>query len=57
MSHTAPQGDGRISRVDNMALSEAIGERLRSDLDRDRTDTPTHLLQLMKRFKQASRVG
>jgi hypothetical protein len=53
MSHTAPQGDGRISRVDNMALSEAIGERLRSDLDRDRTDTPTHLLQLMQRFKQA----
>lgn len=53
MSHTAPQGDGQISRVHGMALREAIGERLRFDLDQDRTDTPPHLLQLMKQFKQA----
>ena len=53
MSHTAPKGDGEISRVHNMALREEIGERLRSDLDPDSTDTPLHLLQLMKRFQRA----
>jgi hypothetical protein len=50
MSYTAPQGDGRISRVHSMALREEIGERLRAVLDRDPADMPTHLLQLMKRF-------
>jgi hypothetical protein len=53
MSYTAPESDGQISRVHNMALREEIGERLRSDLDPDRIDTPLHLLQLMKRFQRA----
>jgi hypothetical protein len=53
MSHTAPKGDGQISRVHSMALREEIGERLRSDLDSYRTDTPLHLLQVMKRFQLA----
>lgn len=51
MFQTAPQGDGQISRVNCMAIREEIGERLRSELDQDRTDTPLQLLQLMKRFQ------
>jgi hypothetical protein len=50
MSFAVPQGGGQIGRVHYTALREEIGERLRSDLDRDLTDTPPHLLQLMKRF-------
>ena len=43
-------GEGQISRLHRSALRKEIGERLRFDLDRDLTDTPAHLLQLMKRF-------
>jgi hypothetical protein len=53
MSHTAPKGDGSIGRAHNLALRKEIGERLRADLDLDPTDTPLHLLQLMKRFQSA----
>jgi hypothetical protein len=53
MSHTTSKGDGQISRVHSMALREEIGERLRFDLAPGRTDTPLHLLQLMKRFQRA----
>jgi hypothetical protein len=50
MSYTKPQDDGQIGRVHSMALREEIGERLRVDPDRALTDTPPHLLQLMKCF-------
>ena len=53
MSHTAPKGDGSISRAHNLALRKEIGERLRANLDLDLTDTPLHLLQLMERFQLA----
>ena len=51
MSQTAPQGDGQISRVNCIAIRAEIGERLRSELDRNLTDTPMQLLQLMRRFQ------
>jgi hypothetical protein len=54
MPHTPSKGDGQISRVHSMALLEEIGERLRSDMDLDRTEPPLHLLQLMKRFERAA---
>ena len=50
MSHTAPQGDGHIRRAHDVAIREEIGQRLRSLLDPDRTDTPLYLLELLKRF-------
>jgi hypothetical protein len=53
MSHTAPKGDGSISREHSLALREEICERLRANLDLDSTDTPLHLLQLMKQFQSA----
>lgn len=53
MSHTAPDGDGHISRVNSAALRAQIGERLRLEFDADRTDTPLYLQALMQRFEQA----
>ena len=51
MSQTAPQGDGQISHMHYMGIREEIGERLRSELDRNRTDTPLPLRQLLRRFQ------
>lgn len=53
MSDTVLKGHDKISLVHRMALLEEIGERLRSDLARNRTELPQHLLQLMKRFRLA----
>jgi hypothetical protein len=50
MPYSTPQDDGQIGRSNSMALRAEIGERLRCDLDRSQTDTPPHLLQLMKCF-------
>jgi hypothetical protein len=54
MTHTATKSDFQISLLDNMALREEIGERLRSDLDPCRQEMPMHLLQLMKRFERVA---
>jgi hypothetical protein len=51
MSHPAPQGDGRISRVHNMALCTEIGERLGASLDDMPAEVPEHLRLLMARFR------
>lgn len=57
MSHAAPQGDGQISRLHTLSLSKEIGERLRLNLDSDRTVTPLHLLKLMTLFQRAEHPG
>jgi hypothetical protein len=57
MSHTAFQADGQISRLNIIALTEEIGERLRFGLDSDRAATPMHLLQLMMQFQRAEHPG
>jgi hypothetical protein len=57
MSHTALGDDGQLGRLHTIALSKEIGERLRFDLDSDRTDTPLHLLQLMTQFQRAEHPG
>ncbi len=53
MSHTLPRGDGQISRLHNMALSEEIGERLRFYLVSDYNDTPLRFLMLIEQFQRA----
>ncbi len=57
MSHTALQADSQISRLHTLSLSKEIGERLRFDLDLDRTVIPLHLLQLMTQFQLAEHPG
>ena len=51
MSHPAPQGDGRISRVHNMALCAEIGDRLGASLDHVVAEVPEHLQLLLARFR------
>ena len=50
MSPSVFKCDSNFTRVHNMAIVEGIGVKLRSILDQTGTDTPLHLLQLMKRF-------
>jgi len=57
MSHTAPQRDGQISRLHPLSLSKEIGERLRFNLDSDRTVTPLHLIMLTTLFQLAEHPG
>ena len=50
MAYAAPQGDGQIGRIHNLAIRQEIGERLCSNPDPELAELPPHLLLLMKRF-------
>ncbi len=53
MTDATHQGDGQISRVNNLALRQEVGERLRYSLDLDIGEMPLHLLLLMERLSDA----
>jgi hypothetical protein len=57
MSLTALQAVGLIGRLHTLSLSEEVGERLRCNLDSDRTVTPPHLLKLMTQFQLVEHSG
>jgi len=50
MTYSAPEGDGQISHVHNMALCTEIGERLRTEAQRP-SHLPASLQMLMDRLR------
>jgi hypothetical protein len=51
MTYSARQDDGSIDRVNNLALSKEIGERLRISLDQKRIEMPPNLVALVKQLR------
>jgi hypothetical protein len=51
MTPSAHEGDGQISRINSVALSQEIAARLGADLDRKPVRMPPRLTILMNRLR------
>jgi hypothetical protein len=51
MTYPAHEGDGKISRIHDVALSREIAERLGADLDHKPVRMSPYLMMLMTRLR------
>lgn len=51
MTYFSIKSENAIARVNNQALSNAIGERLRVSFDKQQTEISPHLMSLLKQLR------